>query len=202
MAGSSRSVSDGRQSGQVLLLLVAALLAVVVGALVIGSVARGLGDRADHLGAADLAALAGARAMRDSYPRLFEPPRFAGAPNPNHLERAAYLALGVAAAWATARRNGVREVHVSFPHADAIAPVRIRVAVGRSGRRARRGGGGAGGRGGRAQPAEQCAGPGCGRGPVRGAARTADNRAIAGRETDLTALNLDAGQPVRPSRGF
>ncbi len=120
------------QRGQALLVLVAALLAVLVGAFVVGSVARGLGDRADHLSAADLAALAGARAMRDAYPRLFEPPRFEGRLNPNHLERAAYLALGVAAAQATARRNGVRDVRVSFPHADPIAPVRIRVAVGDS----------------------------------------------------------------------
>jgi hypothetical protein len=116
--------------GQALLLLIAALLAVVVGALVIGSVARGLGSRADHGSAADLGALAGARAMRDAYPRLFEPPLVDHRPNPFHLERAAYLALGLAAAEATARRNGARNVHVSFPNPDPIAPVRIRVAVG------------------------------------------------------------------------
>ena len=126
---SGRKSIASDQRGQALLLLVAVLLAVVVGALVVGSVARGLAARDSHGSAADLAALAGARAMRDVYPRLFEPPRFEGRLNPNHLERAAYLALGVAAAEATARRNGVREVHVSFPHADAIAPVRIRVAV-------------------------------------------------------------------------
>ncbi len=44
------------EGGQAVLLLVAALPAVVVGALMVGSVARGLGARADHGSAADLAA--------------------------------------------------------------------------------------------------------------------------------------------------
>src|SRR3954470_5600015 len=117
------------QRGQALLLLVAALLAVVVGALVIGSVARGLGARADHASAADLAALAGARAMRDAYPHLFEPPLIHGRPNPFHLEREEYLAVGRRAAEETARRNGAHDVRVSFPNADPIAPVRVRVAI-------------------------------------------------------------------------
>src|SRR3954464_6410756 len=98
------------QRGQALLLLVAALLAVVVGALVIGSVARGLGARADHGSAAGLAALAGARAMRDVYPRLFEPPLVDDRPNPLHIERDEYLVVGRRAAEATARRNGAHAV--------------------------------------------------------------------------------------------
>ena len=112
-----------------MLLLVAALLAVLVGALVVGSVARGLGARADHGRAADLAALAGARAMRDVYPRLFEPPLVDDRPNPFHIEREEYLAVGRRAAEETARRNGAHEVRVSFPHADPVAPVRVRVEV-------------------------------------------------------------------------
>lgn len=52
-----------------------------------------------------------------------------GRPNPAHLERAAYLALGVAAVRATARRNGASRIAVSFPAADPLAPTRIRVAV-------------------------------------------------------------------------
>src|SRR3954453_4700731 len=121
---------DHRQSGQALLLLVAALLAVVVGALVIGSVARGLGARADHGSAADLAALAGARAMRDAYPHLFEPPLIHSRPNPFHIERFEYLEVGRRAAEATARRNGAHHVRVSFPHADPIAPTLVRVELG------------------------------------------------------------------------
>src|SRR5436190_3492724 len=126
----SQSPVARTENGQALLLLVAALFAVVAGALVVGSIARGLGVRAQHGSAADLAALSGARAMRDAYPRLFEPPTIDRVPNPRHIERAAYLALGQRAAEATARANGARDVRVSFPDADPIAPVRIRVAVG------------------------------------------------------------------------
>ena len=36
---------------------------------------------------------------------------------------------GPAAAEATARRNGAHDVRVSFPHADPVAPVRVRVEV-------------------------------------------------------------------------
>jgi hypothetical protein len=122
-------VSNRGESGQSTLLLLAALLAAVLAALIVGSIARGLGVRADGQRAADLAALAGARAMHVAYPRLFEPARVHGLPNPEHLERAEYLALGRAAAEATARANHSREVSVSFPAADAVAPLRIRVDV-------------------------------------------------------------------------
>src|SRR4051812_30297463 len=97
------------EHGQALLLLVAALLAVVVGALVVGAVARGLDSRGERGRAADLAALAGARAMRDAYPRLFEPPLVDGRPNPFHIERDEYLAVGRSAAEGTARRNGAHD---------------------------------------------------------------------------------------------
>ncbi len=59
------------ERGQSLVLLVAALLGIVLGGLVLGGVARGIGARSDAQKAADLAALAGARAMLDAYPRLF-----------------------------------------------------------------------------------------------------------------------------------
>ena len=50
--------------------------------------------RAGTSARADLAAVSAARAMRDAYPRLFEPPYLRpGVPNPRHLERAEYLAL-------------------------------------------------------------------------------------------------------------
>src|SRR4051794_37611788 len=116
-------------NGQALLLLVAGLAATLVGALILGAVARGLGAAGTRQRAADLAALAGARSMHDAYPRLFEPARLAGQPNPRHLERAAYLALARAAAERTARANGARAVRVRFPDGATIAPVRIRVTV-------------------------------------------------------------------------
>lgn len=124
-----RRPAHGEQ-GQALLLLVAALLVVVVGAIVAGAIANGLGARADRQRTADIAALAGARAMRSAYPRLFEPPLIDGEPNPSHLERGGYLSLGGAAARSAAARNGAKAVAVSFPGADAIAPMRIRVAIG------------------------------------------------------------------------
>src|SRR3954465_13511209 len=127
-----RVVGVGRtdQRGQALFLLLAALLVLVIGALVAGAIANGFGARADLQRAADLGGLAGAKAMREAYPRLFEPPLIDGRPNPAHLERAAYLALGERAARAAAQSNGAKDVGVSFPDADPLAPTRIRVAVG------------------------------------------------------------------------
>lgn len=119
---------DG-EGGQALLLLLAALLGAVVLALFAGAMARAFGVRADEQRAADLGALAGAKAMRRVYERLFEPPLIDGVPNPRHLERAAYLAIGRRAAQETARANGARRIGVSFPDADPLAPTRIRVTV-------------------------------------------------------------------------
>jgi hypothetical protein len=104
------------------------LLAVVLGALVLGGIARGVGARGDLQRAADLAALAAARAMHDAYPHVFEPAELDGVANPRHLERAEYLALGVRAAEATAERNGAHDVRVAFP-GGGLAPIRIRVTV-------------------------------------------------------------------------
>jgi hypothetical protein len=117
VAGSGRvpriSLQDPRaERGQALLLWVATLLAVLGAAFVIGAVSRGLGARADHGSAADLAALAGARAMRDAYPHLFEPPLVHGRPNPFHIEREEYLMVGRRVAEATARRNGAHDIRV------------------------------------------------------------------------------------------
>ncbi|MEA2270573.1 MAG: hypothetical protein QOC64_3183, partial [Solirubrobacteraceae bacterium] len=116
------------ETGQALLMMLGALVAVLVGALVLGGVARAIGVGGERQRAADLAALAAARAMRDAYPRVFEPPEVDGRPNPSHLERADYLAAGQRVAVATARRNGARQVAVAFP-GDALAPVRVRVTV-------------------------------------------------------------------------
>ena len=109
-----------RADGQVSVLLVAALLAVIAGALVLGGVARWLSSRSDVHRAADLAALAGARAMHAAYPRLFDP----GAA---HLPKPSYLAIGRAAAARVARVNGARVSRVEFPDGETFAPVRIRV---------------------------------------------------------------------------
>lgn len=106
------------EEGQAGLLLVGVLLAMVVGAFVLGGVARGVGVQAEQQRAADLAALAGAKAMHDAYSRLFEP---------GGMTVAAYKELGVAAAIATAKRNGARTAGATFPDGQSFAPVRIAV---------------------------------------------------------------------------
>ena len=68
--------------GQASVLLVGGLAAVLVGVLILGAVARGVAREAGAQRAADLAALAGARAMFDTYPRLFEPVPNAAPPEP------------------------------------------------------------------------------------------------------------------------
>jgi soluble lytic murein transglycosylase-like protein len=110
------------ERGQAAILLVGVLLAVVVGGLLLGVYARAVGVRGDEQRAADLAALAGARAMREAYPRVFEP-------GPGHLSRGAYEELGRRAAVETAAGNGAPDAVVDFPSADAFAPVLIRVRV-------------------------------------------------------------------------
>ncbi|MEA2125077.1 MAG: hypothetical protein QOI80_1859 [Solirubrobacteraceae bacterium] len=118
-----------RERGQAAVLIVAGLFGLLLGALVIGAVARGIGTRSAAQRTADLAALAGARAMLDAYPRLFEPAVVDGVPNPSHLETAAYLDLGRQAALKVVARNGPGEGTVTFPDADSLAPTRVRVAV-------------------------------------------------------------------------
>jgi transglycosylase-like protein with SLT domain/D-alanyl-D-alanine carboxypeptidase-like protein/putative Flp pilus-assembly TadE/G-like protein len=116
------------ESGQAAMVLLGLLVAVVLGAVVLGGIARGVGVRGELQSAADLSALAAARAMHDAYPRVFEPPVLGGVANPRHLERGEYLALGEHAAVATAARNGAHDVRVAFPGAG-LAPIRVRVTV-------------------------------------------------------------------------
>jgi hypothetical protein len=115
--------------GQASILLVGALAAILVGVVILGAAARGVAREAGAQRAADLAALAGARAMYGAYPRLFEPPIVDDRPNPRHLTRGAYLALARAAAERVARANHADTITVGFPDGDTFAPVRIRVGV-------------------------------------------------------------------------
>jgi hypothetical protein len=120
------------ESGQALVLLVGAMAALVTGALILGAVGQALGAKGRQQRAADLAAVSAARAMRDAYPRLFEPVYLRpGVLNPAHLSRDGYLALARAAAVEGARRNGgtLDPARVSFPDADSFAPLRVSVAL-------------------------------------------------------------------------
>ncbi len=127
---SGRALTPRDDRGQAVLVLLGAMSVVLVAAFVLGGLARGLGAKGRDQRAADLAALGGVRAMRDDYDRLFAPASFGGEPNPQHLDRAAYLARARAAALATARRNGAEQIEVAFPDGSSIAPTRVRVTVG------------------------------------------------------------------------
>jgi hypothetical protein len=119
------------QDGQATVLLVGILCAVLFGAMVLGLLASGVGAHGRQQRAADRGALAAAQLMHDLYPRLFEPVLLPdGTTNPRHLARSAYLAEAIDRGGAVARANGADAATVSFPDADPIAPVRVRVAVG------------------------------------------------------------------------
>jgi hypothetical protein len=102
-------------------------------ALVLAAFGQAYGARARHQRIADLSAVAAAQAMRDAYPRLFEPLYLrSGVPNPRHLGNAAYLELAREAAMRGARRNGGSpgSVDVSFGEAGgSFAPTRVTVRV-------------------------------------------------------------------------
>src|SRR5204862_7706666 len=98
------------------------MAALLLGALILGSWGLALGARGKHQRAADLAAVSAARAMADSYSRLFEPPLLGdGSLNPRHLSLASYEQLGREAAVRAGRRNGVaiRPADVHFPRSFA-----------------------------------------------------------------------------------
>jgi hypothetical protein len=107
-------------------LLVGVLAALLGGSFLLAGTLRGVERRGEVQRAADLAALAGARAMHAAYPRLYEPAVLDGRPNPRHLTKAAYLELGRAAAADTARRNAAT-AEISFPDGDTFGPVRVEV---------------------------------------------------------------------------
>jgi len=117
------------EAGQATILLLGLGLVVLLGALVLGAIARGIGVQSDEQRAADLGALAGARAMHDAYAGLFEPAMLGGRANGAHVERAEYLRRGRRAALDTARQNGARDVDVRFVDRDSFAPVRVHVVV-------------------------------------------------------------------------
>lgn len=124
-----RTAALRSERGQASVLLVGGLVGVLIAVFIAGAVARAVGRDAAAQRAADLAAVAGAKAMHAHYDRLFEPAFIDEAPNPRHLEKDAYLALGRAAALQVAKANDAPSATVSFPDGQTIGPVRIRVAV-------------------------------------------------------------------------
>ena len=120
------------ERGQATVLLLGVLATLIAVSLVLAAFGQALGGRGRAQRVADIAAVSGAHAMREAYPRLFEPPELSpGVANPRHLTRAEYLSRARAAAVRAARRNGV-SIPVSavrFPDGSSFAPTRIAVAA-------------------------------------------------------------------------
>ncbi|MFL5782516.1 MAG: transglycosylase SLT domain-containing protein [Thermoleophilaceae bacterium] len=127
-----RERGGSTERGQATILMLGAIAALLTLAIVLASFGQALAARGRTQRAADLAAMSGARAMRDAYPRLFEPPFVGpGVPNPRHLDVGRYLALARTAALAGARRNGlvIQPGDVRFPDAHSFAPARVAVDI-------------------------------------------------------------------------
>ena len=130
-AGRPRSARLAGERGQASLLLLGLVAALVAGFFVLAAFGQALGAKGRRQRAADLAAVSAAVAMRQAYPRLFEPPQLPGGiPNPRHLSRAAYLELARRAAVRAGVGNGVSidPSRVTFPD-GSFAPTRVRVSV-------------------------------------------------------------------------
>ncbi len=108
--------------GQAAILLLAALLAVVGGGVGLAWMAGGVTAHGARQRAADLAALATARALLDLRARALEPPG-----SRSRLTPAAYLALARSAGRETARRNGAHLADVRL--AQGPLPDRVTVVV-------------------------------------------------------------------------
>jgi hypothetical protein len=120
------------ERGQATILLLGVLATLIAVSLVLAAFGQALGGRGKAQRVADIAAVSGAHAMREAYPRLFEPPELSpGVPNPRHLSRAGYLSLARAAALRAARRNGLAlgPADVRFPDGSSFAPTRIEVSA-------------------------------------------------------------------------
>jgi hypothetical protein len=121
-----------REEGQALLLALGGAFALLAAALALVAIAGAVTGKGRAQRAADLAAISAARSMRDDLPRLLSPPRLPnGAPNPAHIEKAAYLQRARVAAELAARANEVSasRLRVTFPDAASFAPLRVRAVV-------------------------------------------------------------------------
>jgi len=120
------------ERGQALLMVMAAAFVILLCAAVLTALGGAITGAGRAQRAADLAALSGARSLRDDFSRLFTPVRLpSGAPNPQHLDKDTYLDRATAAAREAATRNGVDadRLRVSFPDRESFAPIRVKASV-------------------------------------------------------------------------
>jgi hypothetical protein len=120
------------EEGQALPLALGGAFALIAAALALVAIAGAVTGKGRVQRAADLAAISAARSMRDDLPRLLSPPALPnGLPNPDHIDKAAYLARARVAALDVARVNDVDagRLRLSFPDAGSFAPVRAKAVV-------------------------------------------------------------------------
>ena len=120
------------ESGQALILALGGALALIAAALALVAIAGAVTGKGRVQRAADLVAISAVRSMRDDLDRLLAPPRLAsGAPNPEHIAKAVYLARARATALAAARANDVDpgRVVLRFPDAESFAPARAKATI-------------------------------------------------------------------------
>jgi Transglycosylase SLT domain/D-alanyl-D-alanine carboxypeptidase len=120
------------EGGQALMMVVAAAFVILFCAAVLAAIGGAVTGTSRTQRAADLAALSGARSLRDGFERLFTPARLpSGAPNPRHLDKDEYLRRAAAAAHEAAVRNGVdpARLRVTFPDRESFAPLLVKASV-------------------------------------------------------------------------
>ena len=116
------------EAGQALVLALGAVFALLFAALALTAIVGAVTGKSRVQRAADLAAISGARSLRDDFDRLFAPARLpGGVPNPAHLTKAEYLERAEDAAVEAAGRNGVAadRVEIRFPDRESFAPLRV-----------------------------------------------------------------------------
>jgi len=109
-----------------------AVFALLFAALALTAIVGAVTGKSRVQRAADLAAISGARSLRDDFDGLFASARLPnGAPNPAHLTKAQYLSRAQDAAVEAAARNGVaaERVVIRFPDAESFAPLRVRARI-------------------------------------------------------------------------
>jgi hypothetical protein len=120
------------ERGQSLILVLGAVFALLFAALALTAIVGAVAGKSRVQRAADLAAISGARSLRDDFDGLFAPPRLSdGATNPAHLTKQEYLSRAEDAAIEAAARNGVaaERVEIRFPDAESFAPLRVRARI-------------------------------------------------------------------------
>lgn len=119
-------------SGQALVLAIGGVFVLLAGALALVAIAGAVTGKGRAQRAADLAAISAARSMRDDLDRLLAPVSLpGGAPNPERIDKATYLARARLVAIDVSEANGVdpRRLRIRFPDRDSFAPVQVKAVV-------------------------------------------------------------------------